>query len=354
MKSCAHAVIGANYGDEGKGLMTDYLCVRERAELVVRFNGGAQAGHTVVTPNGARHVFHHHGSGGLLGVPTFLSKYFVVNPILFDKEFVAEPMLTYVDPYALVTTPFDMLINQALENARKVSKHGSCGVGINETMQRSKLPKFRLQVSEMLSRPVYALVAQYAEDRAKELGLGALLPFERHWEAVYFDFAEKFLQRVIVTPTPPGKVIVFEGAQGLMLDQNSPDFPHVTHSNTGIKNVIRLCQDLGVDTLHTTYVTRSYLTRHGAGPLPGEVVPVPEFVIDPTNVDHEFQGRLRYAPLDVLALERRILHDVGGHSRHMDVAMTCLDQYDEGVVEKFSLPVAYKSYGPTRKDVVAK
>lgn len=77
----AIAVIGAGFGDEGKGLMTDYCCQRPKYTTVVRFNGGAQAGHTVVTPDGRRHVFSHFGSGTLRGAATFLSRFFICNPI---------------------------------------------------------------------------------------------------------------------------------------------------------------------------------------------------------------------------------------------------------------------------------
>ena len=118
----AHVVIGANYGDEGKGLMTDYLVKKHNAEVVVRFNGGAQAGHTVVTPDGQRHVFSHFGSGTLAGARTFLSKHFVANPILFLKEKKVLEELSptkklhnrfmWVDPSVMITTPYDMLINQ--------------------------------------------------------------------------------------------------------------------------------------------------------------------------------------------------------------------------------------------------
>src|SRR5262245_50739362 len=67
----ATAVIGANFGDEGKGLLTDYLAAKDPAgTVVIRCNGGAQAGHTVVTPAGRRHVFHHLGSGSLAGAST--------------------------------------------------------------------------------------------------------------------------------------------------------------------------------------------------------------------------------------------------------------------------------------------
>lgn len=130
-------VIGANYGDEGKGLVTDFLSNSET--LVVRFNGGAQAGHTVVTPEGQRHVFHHIGSGALRGAATLLSRFFIVNPFIFLKEVKElgfEPTVS-IDPRASVTTPYDMLLNQAVERKRGEERHGSCGLGINETVTRS-------------------------------------------------------------------------------------------------------------------------------------------------------------------------------------------------------------------------
>lgn len=335
----AHAIIGANYGDEGKGLMTDYICAREGADVVVRFNGGAQAGHTVVA-DGRRHVFHHYGSGTLAGVATFLSRYFVVNPLLFTAELINGEV--YVDPRAVVTTPMDMLINQAVE---KKLQHGSCGVGIHETMVRTA--RMPLYVDEMTDRDtVGAIFNDYTQRRIRELGLD--LTIEPHWMGVYFDYAERFLRAVRIAMQPPGERIVFEGAQGLMLDQNSPDFPYVTHSNTGLKNVRALCYEWGLTDLHATYVTRSYLTRHGAGPLPNEE-PMPSFVVDATNVPHEYQGTLRYAPLDVLALEQRVIRDAKGVP--LDIAVTCLDQTGDAILREFALPVRYASYGPTRADV---
>src|SRR5580692_10593922 len=112
----ARAVIGANFGDEGKGAVTDYLCA-QGAGMVVRYNGGAQAGHTVVTPEGKRHVFHHFGSGTLASVPTFLSQFFVCNPLAAMYEvnelltLGVNPLL-YAHPNCLVTTFADMIINQ--------------------------------------------------------------------------------------------------------------------------------------------------------------------------------------------------------------------------------------------------
>jgi adenylosuccinate synthase len=338
----AHAIIGANYGDEGKGLMTDHVCAREGADVVVRFNGGAQAGHTVVTPEGKRHVFHHRGAGTFLGVPTFLSRFFVVNPILFAAEPLSGRVM--VDPRAVVTTPMDMLINQAAERKRR---HGSVGVGINETMRRSKDRNYVITVADMLDRGRFAdVLHDYVPARLRELGI--TLDIEAHWEKTYFEMAERFLSSVYLTDRPPGDDFVFEGAQGLLLDQHAPGFPHVTHSNTGLKNVRELCAEWGIDDLRATYVTRAYVTRHGAGPLPGEE-PMPAWVKDETNRPHEFQGVLRYAPLDVLSMERAVIRDCG--MVKCDLAVTCLDQAGDAILPRLTLPVAYASYGPTRDDV---
>lgn len=333
----ATAIIGANYGDEGKGLMTDYVC-SQGADVVVRFNGGAQAGHTVQTPE-TRHVFHHYGSGSFLGVPTFLSRFFITNPILFAEEKMVGKV--YVDPRSIVTTPIDMLINQALEKKRG---HGSCGVGINETVRRSTMERYRITVGNIADPSIYhRIMSEYLPLRLAETGLE--LEIAPHWEEVFYGHVNRFLKAVELTERPPGKSFVFEGAQGLMLDQSSPDFPHVTHSHTGMRNVSELCQQWGIRNVQAIYVTRSYLTRHGNGPLPNEQT-MPDFVKDETNVPHEFQGTLRYAPLDVIELERRILADA---SVPFSVAVTCLDQFDCG--KKFRLPVSHVSYGPTREDV---
>ena len=83
-------VVGANFGDEGKGLAVDYLCSRipkGKKKLGVLTNGGPQRAHTVVTPEGYRHVFHHLSSGGFVGADTYCSKYFLVNPILLVEEY---------------------------------------------------------------------------------------------------------------------------------------------------------------------------------------------------------------------------------------------------------------------------
>src|SRR5687767_2778700 len=141
------AVIGASYGDEGKGRTVDFLA--DALTLVVRFNGGAQAGHTVVLPDGRRHVFHHFGSGTFKGAETFLSQHFIMNPIMYCRELKELPAVRVTaDPRCRITTPWDMMLNQAVEAKRGNDRHGSCGLGINETVTR-ELQGFFLSLSDL-------------------------------------------------------------------------------------------------------------------------------------------------------------------------------------------------------------
>lgn len=298
-------VIGLHYGDEGKGRTTNYLVKNSDSYPgVVRFNGGAQAGHTVETKT-QRHVFHHLGSGSLVGAPTILSRFFVVNPTLFMLERVKfdRNLRVYVDPDCYVTTPYDILINRRRE---RIKKHGSCGVGFAETIKRNlngpKLTVADLQEEEKARTIVKDIRESYFHPIMKELN-----GFREDLTEAFFDEAEeRFFQDVtnfkkLVTIVKDTQMIskfdhlVFEGAQGLRLDQYSEDFPHVTYSSTGSENVAELLKDIEADiTVH--YVTRTYLTRHGAGPLPGEI-PNPG-IKDKTNVHNQYQEHLRFAPIN--------------------------------------------------------
>jgi len=394
----AKVVIGAQFGDEGKGLLTDYLAAREAGPLVVRFNGGAQAGHTVVAPDGRRHVFSHFGSGTFAGAPTFLSRFFVANPTLFVAEATRLAAMGYrpevlIDRACLVTTPFDMLINQAVELARGTSRHGSCGVGFGETIERCLDPAFSLTVADLidehgLARRLDAIRTSWVPARLARLGITTLddswKPFLETDLVVgrWLDDVAVFrrhIREASLVEASRARGLVFEGAQGLLLDQDMGCFPYVTRSHTGLKNAVALASEIDLDGLDVVYVTRCYLTRHGAGPLHGELAapPVPGFA-DETNRPHPFQGSLRFAYLDVDALARQIAVDLAHGDPIVDVrrtvGITCLDQiagpavWIEGgrevrgtpadlvaAVERATgLEVSVVSAGPRRADVRAR
>lgn len=309
----ARAVIGANFGDEGKGLIVDYLCATEGAGMVVRFSGGANAGHTVVTPGGRRHVFGHYGSGALVGVPTFLSQFFVCNPLLFFKErdqlmdLGIDPVV-YAHPDCLITTHVDMMINQHLEDQRGAARHGSCGVGVNETKMRSTIPELKITMADLwnwsprLEGKLREICNKYAKWR-----IGKSFD-ESEVQEAFVKGCHKFAEHVHPLGIAQCPDPVFEGSQGLLLDQDNKEyFPHVTHSKTGSENVRRLCELAGITDMTFYYVSRTYLTRHGAGPLPGEDRTLRYH--DDTNLDHDYQGKLRFAPLDFEALSKRVAAD---------------------------------------------
>ncbi|MDB5032990.1 MAG: adenylosuccinate synthase [Chlorobi bacterium] len=385
----ATVVIGAGFGDEGKGLMTDYHCARQPGAIVVRFNGGAQAGHTVQRHDGTRHVFHHFGAGMFAGAGTFLSRFFIVNPLLWQRETIElsepgqVPPRLLIDREAPMTTPYDMLINQELESARGASRHGSCGIGINETINRCRHPDLATWVRDIehpaALRATLLAIRDHVPVRLAADGVGKpsdLAARVLASDAVIENFmgiAGHMRDAAMLTDVAMlamADAVVFEGAQGLLLDEHHRFYPHVTHSRTGLPNVAAIAGEIGIAELDVTYVTRAYATRHGAGPFPTED-PGMSFP-DPTNVPNEFQGDLRFGALDLDLMKQAIDNDATpGFTLNRTLAITCMDQMPDNVRVRLQgvdrvvgrdmlpelvqaavgIPVGYLSNGPARDDV---
>lgn len=342
-------VIGANFGDEGKGATVDWLAreahSRGRRVTVARYSGGCQAGHTVVTPGGARHVFCHIGSGAFVpDAETFLMRNFVVNPLMFQREFTAlhETIQAYglsqgpdhkhrvlVDSRCRVTTPFDMLINQW--HARSRGAYDTCGMGLNETKQRSHDPRFILKVSDLPYKNRYEermrLIREvWVPGRMAELGIShddeSLAELAIDWESRFEESVQFFCDNVLfanqnqVTERTIGTLgtWIFESSQGLGLDAKIGKFPFVTHSTVGLKVVEKFLGGLTGDKdsmweVPVYFCTRGYLTRHGDGPMYESTPKTLEHgftVQDPTNQPNDWQGEMRTGPLDLEEMEARI------------------------------------------------
>lgn len=380
----AFAVIGANFGDEGKGLMTDFFCSQNKKSLNIRFNGGAQAGHTVVTPDGKRHVFSHIGSGFFCGADTYLSDFFIVNPIMFLKEYFFPLYETkiYISENACISLPCDMMINQFAENSRGEKRHGSCGLGIYETIARSQDDSLKICFGDNLSEnqlreKIRYINLFYVSERLEKLGfesvpeeLSELLSNDNITDNFIEDF---FIMKKICHISDDGILdnydnIVFEGAQGLLLDCNRTEyFPNLTPSDTGMKNVRTILNKFPETETEVCYVTRSYFTRHGAGKFNTENSGiVSEYSLyDKTNQTNQYQGNFRYGFFDRQEFIKSINLDkkyLSGND-HISVCVTHLDQTDGKIIcgnenilpcniaDDVNADLFYCSYGETRNHI---
>jgi adenylosuccinate synthase len=289
------AVVDLGYGDAGKGTVVDALCAAEPVTAVIRFNGGAQAAHNVVTPAGRHHTFAQFGSGTFHGVPTHLSRFVVVDPLALAAEAAAlgNPFqLLTVDGDALLATPWHRAANQARERRRGGARHGSCGMGVGQTMEYALSHADAPRVADVLSpsrlrtrlAAVRDALGPFDDVPPLDDVVDAFLAFGRAVSIVDSSYLDGLLTR--------GRC-VFEGAQGVLLDEWRGWHPYTTWSTTTFDNVAELCPSftrLGV--------VRTYTTRHGAGPF---VTAAPLDLPEAHNGVGEWQGAFRVGHFDAVA-----------------------------------------------------
>jgi adenylosuccinate synthase len=349
MKKAARVVLGLGFGDEGKGLTTDYLCLNSHNPLVVRFNGGHQAGHTVVTKEGHRHMFSNFGAGTFRGVPTYWSSYCTFSPAYFLEEYALLPVRPklLLDKKAPVTTHYDVLFNRALEASRCENRHGSCGLGFGATIERhwAALPLFveDLFRPEIFKKKMVSIRSYYRKKLEQQTKF-CFDAFDHDSEDRDFFHDVNDLENLIsegaiqlteekqiFSSDQPWSTYIFEGAQGILLDVNFGFQPHVTKSNTTSKNALEILRRNLVESdmePEIYYVTRAYLTRHGAGPFPQYDCPI-ELINteEESNQLNEYQGSFKVGYLDIDLLNYALKCDQEfspGLKKHLIV--TCLDQ----------------------------
>lgn len=336
-------VLGLGFGDEGKGITTDFLVSKAEKPLVVRFNGGHQAGHTVALKDGKHHVFSTFGSGTLRGAPTYVSKYCVFSPFAAKNEFEVltskgvSPSI-YIDPLAMVCTYYDVLYNRALEKNR--NPHGSCGVGFGSTIERNLGPHklyiqdlyypFVLRTKLQTIKDYYAFMVQRDDNLQKTYSH----LFNEHSERDYFDAIELCRAFMVcidesIFDTPYD--IIFEGAQGILLDEDFGFHPNTTWSHCTSRNAMEMVKRNSLSAPEIYYVTRAYQTRHGAGPMTNWDIKH-NIHINPleTNTHNEYQTGFRKSILDLDLLHYAIACD-GNYSRNLshNLVMTCWDHVDD-------------------------
>ena len=343
---------GGLFGDEGKGGIVDHLTRRYNAHSVFRYNGGSQAAHNVITSEGLHHCFAQFGSGTLVpGTLTYLSQFMFVDPLRLVSEYevlaskgvkdVLERLI--ISEKCPVITPFHKFAGQLRELARSTGRFGSCGMGVGEAMNDFiESPDKSLTIGD-LARPgiLQKKLKQLQVDKtiiAKKIlesGSGDELQkcfdqinsqdlLERCLESysVFSNFPITFddgivLKRILDRPG----TIIFEGAQGALLDRNRGFKPFVAKSDCSFGNAERLLTSFSGKIIKLS-VVRAYMTRHGNGPFVTEDSELTKKLPDAHNVTNEWQGKFRIGWFD-LVMARYALEVLGKVDR---LALTNLDR----------------------------
>jgi adenylosuccinate synthase len=278
-------VVGLQWGDEGKGKIVDILS--SEADAVVRFQGGHNAGHTLVV-DGEQTVLHLIPSGALhSGTVCVIGGGVVVDPSALVEElaglrkrgFLLEADRLLVSREAHLILPYHKAIDQARERRRGKGKIGTTGRGIG--------PAYEDKVARIGLRMVDLLDEKHLRDRLRSVleekneYLSAMLDESAlAYDAMADDLVAtaavlrdhiRDTSRYVCEVLESGSKVLFEGAQGLMLDVDLGTYPFVTSSNTGSGAV---CSGAGVPPKlirHVVGISKAYTTRVGSGPFPTEL-----------------------------------------------------------------------------------
>ena len=309
-------VIGANAGDEGKGLVSGCLARTAQQDnkktLTVFYNGTIQRAHSF-----GDNLYHCVAAGIEFGSDTYYHPMFVIDPIAL---WLTQTKI-YIDPKCRLILPCDVLANRTLEKSRGNKRHGSCGFGLFAAVTRSKKPGCCVTASEMLNfymlnTHLRVLSKSYPTDYDEVYNLDNFMKaaayIAKNCEIITFE--------ELLTKNHYGTVI-YEGGQGLLLDQaNRDNFPHLTPSSVGMYNIYSDIAKLNC-TPDIFYVSRTYMTRHGAGPMEAECdkADINPDIVDKVNQPNEWQGSLRFGLLDTNTLYQRIQKDMKNYNGQANV-----------------------------------
>lgn len=275
-------VVGAQWGDEGKGKIVDVLA--ERADMVVRYQGGANAGHTVDTGTG-EFVLHQIPSGIIQGAVCIVGNGVALDPETFFTELdgLAERGVNlekrlYVSDRAHLTLPYHKMLDRAREQREKI---GTTGRGIGPTYE-DKYGRRGVRVGD-LRDPARARELVSARVAAANEILNLLGGPDRADAAEHQRLIERLAPRLLPLAVDSGLVVfqalergesvLLEGAQGALLDVDHGTYPYVTSSNTTAGGAA-VGAGIGPTAIDAVLgVVKAYTTRVGNGPLPTEAQP---------------------------------------------------------------------------------
>ncbi len=283
MKNNVDLLVGAQWGDEGKGKVVDLLGAD--VDIFVRYQGGANAGHTVIA-DGEKVVFHLLPSGMLYpGKLCILGNGLVIDPEQFLKEIAnlsekqQDRARLAISPRAHVVMPYHKILDQAQEKARGkgrrigttgrgigpcyVDKYSRCGLRIEDLLDADVL---RDRLTPLLEEKNQILTRLYGE---KPLPFDEVYEPARQWGktlAPYVDDVAALLRRAV----DEGQHVLLEGAQAALLDIDHGTYPYVTSSSTSAAGAFTGTGLSPHDLNRVIAVAKAYTTRVGEGPMPTE------------------------------------------------------------------------------------
>ncbi len=346
-------VLGAQWGDEGKGKIVDLLT--EKIGAVVRFQGGHNAGHTLVI--GGKKTVLHLIPSGILRADTLclIGNGVVLSPAALKKE-IAELEATGVDvrsrlkisPATPLIMPYHIALDQAREKAAGGKAIGTTGRGIGPAYE-DKVARRGIRVADLkypveLAEKLHAALDYHNFVLTKYLGVEAVDFQQTYDEALAFgEYVEPMktdIAGLLHDLRKQGKKVMFEGAQGSLLDIDHGTYPYVTSSNTTVGGALA-GTGVGADSIdYVLGIAKAYATRVGGGPFPTELH-------DETGEDIRKRGQefgattgrpRRCGWIDIVALKRAVaINGISG------LCITKLDILDG--MPSLKMCIAYKYHG---------
>lgn len=277
-------VVGAQWGDEGKAKITDLLATK--ADLIIRYQGGCNAGHTVVVQD-KTYKFHLIPSGILYdGKTCFIGAGTVVHPETFEREIEdlikqgINPKGLKVSPLASITMPYHIeLDGYSEETAEKKGKIGTTKKGIGPTYT-DKIARYGLKIEDLYSSEALSekldIILPVKNKMLKAMGLKTykkdeIIKLCEKYTEIFRPYVAFDWQEILSNAQKSNKTILFEGAQGIMLDIDYGTYPFVTSSNP-IAGGACTGSGLGPSSIKEVIgVSKAYITRVGEGPFVTEL-----------------------------------------------------------------------------------
>lgn len=278
-----YVVVGTQWGDEGKGKIVDVLS--EKADMIVRFQGGNNAGHTVVV-NGEKHILHllpsgclHEHAKCIIGPGVVIDPFVLLEELAVLEKKGMDTSHILISDRAHLIMPYHVMLDRLQEERAGENKIGTTKRGIGPCYA-DKYTRTGLRVHDLVHFDVFKEKLQYALDLKNELitKLYGAKPFD--YEEMVAQFAkvrELLLPRIIESlkevnqALDEDQMVLFEGAQAAMLDINYGTYPYVTSSSPTSAGV---CEGAGVAPAkldHIIGVVKAYSTRVGEGPFVTEL-----------------------------------------------------------------------------------